>query len=536
VDVGVPTGHEQDAHRPRAAELDGLAREAYLRLDFDAAITHWERAYAAYRAAGEDPAAVRAARNVAYLHGSVRGDWAVAGGWLARARRLADDAAPAERGWVCLTTGMFEADRARKEESYREAMTVAEAVGDATLMLLAMSYYGASLVHGDRTEEGMVLLDEALAAATAGELSDPVAIEEIFCQLFSACEVAHDVDRADQWIRVGTSVAEREHLPSVAAYCHTHYGGVMTAAGRYPEAEASLIEGIRLWTLGWRTLRAGAVARLADLRVRQGRLDEAEALLADLAEDAESARPRAALCQARGDLERAGEVLERALAQAGPGLTRVPLLAQLVEVQLAAEDVEEAASTLAELLTFDDPRRGPYVGAVLALARGRLALASGSGDAVAGFRDAIDLFGQARLPLEAARARLELASACAVTRPEVALAEARAALDSFERLRAARHVDAAAALLRSLGIRVGPRRGDAGPLTARETEVLELLGRGLSNRQVAERLVLSPKTVEHHVSSILAKLGLRNRSEAAAYAVRHGGAPPSAGSGNGGGR
>ena len=56
--------------------------------------------------------------------------------------------------------------------------------------------------------------------------------------------------------------------------------------------------------------------------------------------------------------------------------------------------------------------------------------------------------------------------------------------------------------------------------------MLELLSLGLSNRQVADRLVLSPKTVEHHVSRLLAKLGLRNRSEAAAYAVRQSGAAP----------
>jgi DNA-binding NarL/FixJ family response regulator len=124
------------------------------------------------------------------------------------------------------------------------------------------------------------------------------------------------------------------------------------------------------------------------------------------------------------------------------------------------------------------------------------------------------------MPVELARARLELARAAAADQPEVALAEAKAALDAFERRAAARDADAAASLLRSLGApgRTGPRTR-AG-LTRREEEVLELLGHGLSNPEIADRLVISVKTAEHHVSRILAKIGLRNRAEAAAYAMR----------------
>jgi DNA-binding NarL/FixJ family response regulator len=130
-------------------------------------------------------------------------------------------------------------------------------------------------------------------------------------------------------------------------------------------------------------------------------------------------------------------------------------------------------------------------------------------------------FARAQLPMELARTRLEIARLLAGASPQAAVSEARAALAVFENLEATRHADAAASLLRELGAppaRTGPRSQDS--LTRREREVLGLLGAGLSNPEIGDRLFITRKTVEHHVGSLLAKLGLRNRAEAAAYAVR----------------
>ena len=90
---------------------------------------------------------------------------------------------------------------------------------------------------------------------------------------------------------------------------------------------------------------------------------------------------------------------------------------------------------------------------------------------------------------------------------------------AFERLGAARDADRVAAFLRVLGVaaRTGPK--GVGALTAREQEVLRLLGLGLSNPEIAARLHVSRKTASHHVSRILTKLNLRNRAEAAAFAA-----------------
>jgi DNA-binding NarL/FixJ family response regulator len=508
---------------PTAYVVEGLARASYLELDFPAAIEGWEQAYAAHRDADDAVGAVRVARTLSCMHLVIAGDRAVAAGWLARAQTLlagVDDSS--ERGGVALNIGMFEGDRARKEEHFRAALAVARRFHDTDLEFVTLAYLGASLVHADRTEEGMVLLDEALAAVAGSEVDDFFVLEEIFCQLFAACEHAHDVTRADQWIRIGESIAERRRLPAVSAFCRTHYGGVLTDAGRWPEADATLTEAIRLWGLGRRSLlRSGALVRLADLRVLQGRFEEAEQLLEGLDDDAEVAHPRAAIHLARGDTTLALDVLERALDQVEPHSSEAaPLLALLVDVHLAANELGAAEEAVAQLALCATPRSNDYVTAAAALAQGRVCLASGTGDPQACLREALARFASAQMPMEVARSRLELANALVTDRPEVALAEARAALDAFERLQAARHVDAAAAVLRSLGVRATPTKRGGGVLTRREAEVLDLLGHGLSNPEIAERLYISRKTVEHHVGNILAKLGLRSRAEAAAYAAR----------------
>jgi DNA-binding CsgD family transcriptional regulator len=156
-----------------------------------------------------------------------------------------------------------------------------------------------------------------------------------------------------------------------------------------------------------------------------------------------------------------------------------------------------------------------------ALARGRVATAEGGREAAQRcFEEALALFAQLEMPLEVARARLELARTLELEQPDLAIAEARAALSALDRLGASADADIAAAQLRSWGAtgRSVPRQD--GPLTRREQEILVLLARGLSNQEIAEQLYISRKTVAHHVSSLLAKLGVRNRAEAAGFATR----------------
>ena len=507
---------------PNGAVVEGLARASYLNHDYLPAIELWVTSYGAYRSGGDGVSAIRVARTLAYMYLSIVGDPAVMRGWFARAVSLLADEGPcAESGWVSLNQGMFEPDPKLKELRYREALALAREFDDSSLEFATLAYLGASLVHDDRTDEGMLLLDEALAAVAGRDVDDFAIVEEIFCQLFAACEHAHDVDRADQWIRVGEDIATRRNLPAVSAFCRTHYGGLLTEAGRWGEADLALTDAVRIWGLGHSSLRPGALVRLAELRVRQGRLEEAEQLLLGLDDGAEAARPRAAAHLMRGDAELAVDVVERALGDLDPtSVDAAPLWAVLVEAHLAGGRVEDAAVAADNLSTCARLHPSSYLQATAALARGRLCLAEATGDPCACLREALSGFAQARTPMELAQARFELAMALAIDQPKLAIAEARAALEGFEQLPAARQADAVAALLRSLGSRERATQRETGVLTKREAEVLDLLGHGLTNPEIADRLYISRKTVEHHVSRLLAKLGLRSRAEAAVYATK----------------
>jgi DNA-binding CsgD family transcriptional regulator len=224
---------------------------------------------------------------------------------------------------------------------------------------------------------------------------------------------------------------------------------------------------------------------------------------------------------ARGDLALAwdlGRLCLESTPPSDPECTSV--LALLVEVQLARGDVVAAEETLDQLAVLAVDRKDDRTRAVAKLVRGTVRAARGDQDARADFQAALELFSRLGLALEAAQARVALARALALHAPAAAVEEARLALKTFERLGANRDADAAAAVLRELGAPARSFPKGYGSLTQRETEVLSLLAEGCSNAEIARRFYISRRTAEHHVAHILAKLGLRNRAEAAAYALR----------------
>jgi DNA-binding CsgD family transcriptional regulator len=509
--------------RESAASWEGLGRVRYLALDYAGAIAAHERAFVAWKREGDRLGVARVARTVAWLHLNVSGDWAVAHGWLARARSVLLEAPDntSERGWAELFGAMYSSDHRTRERGFRAAIEIGRRAGEVSLEVDALAWLGVELVSTDRIDQGMALLDEALTAICSGEIDDIYVNEGAFCGMLFACERTHDVTRAEQWVRAGDEFARRRHLAAIGAYCRSYLGGILTMAGRWAEAEAALLESNRFFEHGYADRRAHGLIRLGDLRVRQGRLEEATQLLAGLDHHADAVRPLASLLLAMGETARARDLLEQTAGQVDlEAAVGVPVLALLVDVLLAEGSVSEAAIQADRLKALADEQSQGALRATASLAQARVMLVTGTGDARGLLLEARAGFARAQMPFEEARARMELARAVMTKLPDAALAEAEAALEAFERLEATQHADAAAALVRALGgrARTGPKR--RAPLTRRESEVLTLLGHGLSNPEIAERLFITRKTAEHHVGQVLGKLSLRNRAEAAAYAAR----------------
>jgi DNA-binding NarL/FixJ family response regulator len=529
------------AERESGELFEGVARALHLAGDYRGSVDAHERAFAAFKREDDYLGAARAARLLSWLHLNLHGDWAVSGGWLARAERLLEsaDEGGVERGWVELMRATREPYGESRQRGLQAALELGRRFGDANLEFAALALFGEALVMVGRVEEGMLSFDESLAAVCVGDVKDLYVVESVFCGMFLTCERVHDVVRAEQWLRAADELIRRRALVAVGPLCRAHYGGILMAAGRWDEAETAFDEAVRIFAGGYGAARAIVLVRLADLRVRQGRLEEAAVLLEGLDQVPDAARPLAALYLARGETALAREMLERRLGASplpapwpiattspAPPPVAGPLLTLLVDVCLVGDDVDGAAEAAERLAELAAHQPSDYLRACAALAKGRVCLASGAGDAKACLREALAAFSLSQMPVELARARLELAKAVAEEQPEVAVAEAKAALEAFDLRQAARDADEAAALLRSLGARGRSGAKRRAPLTRRESEVLELLGQGLSNPEIAERLFISRKTAEHHVRHILSKLGLRNRAEAAAYASRMAGEKP----------
>ena len=522
------------AERETPEALDGMGVALWWLGETRASIAHTERAYAGFRRASDAVAAAVAAMSLCLTWISNFDNHAAAGGWLARAERVLGDLDPNPlQGWLWLLRGYLEPDTGQARELQQRVLELARATGDPDLELCAIGDLGLTLVTQGRAAEGLALIDEAMAGTLGGEHRRLLTVVVASCDMLIACDLAGDLRRAAQWCQVADQFIDRYGCPFLYARCRTLYGGVLMAKGRWEEAEAELQAAIRMAEGPGPASHAEALARLADLRLRQGRLEEAEALLPERGGGRAAARTAARLRLARGEPSVAAGLLERSLGDDGqPGihgerhLRAAAALETLVAAQLALGDpgaATAAAARLAELAEAEvDSQGSGQVAALAAQAGARVAAAAGRpGEARRLLERAMGLFADDDLPYETALARVELARALAGANPELAVAEARTALGAFEQLGAKGEADAADALLRSLGApgRTGPKR--VGVLTRREQEVLRLVSLGLSNPEIAQRLFISRKTAAHHVSSVLAKLGVRNRAGAIAYATRH---------------
>ncbi len=543
------TGGEPVASEDAAVALEGLGWAGWWLADERLTMESRERAYRAFRAAGDDGAAARVAAWLAADYREFRGEGSSVGrGWLARAHSAIDGLPESpDHGWVALIDGDFalnlDADVVRAERLSLEAAELGRRVGVPDLEAVGLAQAGIATVLQGRVEQGMRLLDEASVIAASEELQLPVSASWALCCLISACDGVGDFARAGQWCTTMRELAERWGGRQLLGVCRSAYGRVLAAGGDWPAAEAELAGAIE--DLSARPgIAAGGLVRLAEHRARQGRTDEARELF-------EQAGPAGfvglgQLALDSGDARAAADIAERVL-RALPEevlLERLPALELLARARAALTTVttastadvtssfEQADAAAAELEQIAERLDTPYLRARARLVAGELAAARGDSEAARqACEDAIDCFTVGSAPYEAAVARLELAGALeALGEAERAEAEARAARETFAALGAARDLARVEAFLtdsakgkdRSSAARGSEGHDSGGDLSPRELEVLALVAQGLSDAEIAERLVVSPHTVHRHVANIRAKLRLPSRSAAVAYAAREG--------------
>lgn len=520
--------------------LEGLAVAAWWQNDAAAAFPARERAYRLYQARGDRHGAARVAAFHAVDYCSLRNEPAIANGWIRRARRLMEGLAPspehamiaAWEGHIALTVRN---DTARVRALSVEAADAARSVGAVDWEMLALALEGLVLVIEGEVPAGMSRLDEAATAAVAGEMRDLDAIGTVCCYLINACERVRDYDRATQWCTVVNEVSARWSDRLTFALCRAHYAGVLIWQGAWPEAEAELAAATTELTAIYPAMAAEGIARLAELRRLQGRLDEAVALFRQ-AENRPLRRPartcvqlgRAALALDQGAPATAVGVTERFLrgAEIEDQNERAAGLELLVRAHVARGHHERATEPLRALQSLANAVATLPLRASAAFSEGLVAIAKGDPEAAQRcFEDAVDLYERSGAPYQTSLARLELARAhLLMGQADTGADEARVALDCLRRLGADRGVERAQSLLRQLGTSGRSRADQSGAitgLTPRQLETLDLVARGLTNKEIAARLRLSEHTVHRHLANVLTKLDLPSRAAAAAYAARH---------------
>jgi DNA-binding NarL/FixJ family response regulator len=473
-----------------------------------------ERAYQARIRAGELPRAALCAfwigMRLFFMEEAGR-----AGGWLARAQHALDQDGGdcVERGYL-MVPDMYRAERSGDRETAvaiaARVADVGQRFGDHDLFALATHARGLFLIDSGRVDDGLACLDEAMVAVMSGDVS-PMPTGIVYCGAIIGCSRAFDPRRAKEWTDGLHAWCEMQ--PDMLAFtgdCHLHRAELMQLHGEWAEALAELGRSAeRAQRARNARVAAHAAYHRGEIQRLRGDFAAAEASYRDAANGGYEPQPGLALLRsAQGDSAAAIAAARRLLDETTEPAARARLLPACVEVFLAAGAVDDADDVCTDLEALASDRPSDLLVAVAAHARGAVTLArTGARDALPHLRRALAGYQDVGAPYESARVRLLVADACCAMGDEDSAAIER---------------DAARATFATLGVASGPAdERDMHGLTAREVEVLRLVAAGHTNKAIADRLVLSERTVDRHVSNIFAKLRVSSRAAATAYAYEH---------------
>lgn len=456
-----------------------------------------------------------------------RGDHAPARGWFARAERTLDQGGSecdecVERGYLLLPEALGQVvggDEAAARETFRRATEIGERFDEPDLATYGRHGQGRALIRMGEIEAGVALLDEAMVAVTAGEIS-PLVAGDVYCSVIEACHETFDLRRAHEWTAALTRWCEEQ--PDLTAYrgqCLTRRSEILQLHGEWHDAlDEARRAGEQLSRPPGRAAAGAAFYQQAEIHRLRGRFGEAEEAYREASEWGRNPHPGLALLRlAQGEAEVAAAAMRRVVDEARSRRRRSRVLGAHVEVMVAVDDLEAAREAADELAELADALDVPLLRASAAAARGTVLLEEGEPkEALRELRKAWETWQDLDVPHEAARVQVLAARACrALGDADTASLELAAARRTFERLGAEPALHEVDALI--------SRPADAGTanLTSRELEVLRQVATGRTNRAIGQELFISEKTVARHVSNIFRKLGVSSRTAATAYAYEH---------------
>ena len=504
-------------------DLERLAVAAFLVGRDEESVDVWARAHHLCIRLGDAARAARCAFWSAFVLLN-KGQLARGGGWIHRAQRLLDENGRdcVEQGYLRYVAALrlaFEGDPAGARVGFAEAAGVGDRFHDPELGALARVGQGRCLIYLGEIAEGMALLDDAMVAVTAREIS-PTAVGDLYCTVIEGCQEVFDVRRAQEWTAALSRWCEAQ--PELVLYrgqCLVHRAELMLLRGAWSDARIEVQRACdRLARPTGQPVLGAAHYVRAELHRLRGEFAEAEKAYRQAHRWGRQPEPGLAQLRiAQGRVDEAVIAMRRVLDEAEDLVTRSRLLTPYVEIVLASGDVVAARAAVDELSTLASAWNTPLLRALSLRATGAVLLAEGDTRAsLTALRRAVAEWCELEAPYEAARARVLIGLACRSSGDQSsAQMELDVARSVFRDLDAGPDL----ALVEALSPQAAHRA--AGGLTAREVEVLTLLATGRTNRAIATELSISEKTVAAHVSNIFTKLGLSSRSAATAYAYTH---------------
>ena len=480
------------------------------------------RTHQSFLNAGETLSAARSAFWLGFIAMNV-GEMAQASGWLARAGRLLDgQPACVEQGYVLLPVGIRavrEGNVAEGTKAFLEAAAIGNRFGDKDLVTMALNGQGRALIRGGEISRGVTLLDEAMVAVMAGEVS-PIIAGAVYCSVLDSCHETFDFRRAREWTAALNQwcVSQPELVP-YRGHCLLQRAELLQLRGAWREALEEAEQAREKLSIPTPKPAVGAASyRMAELHRLQGKFAEAEEFYRLASQQGYAFQPGAALLRlAQGHHDAANTAIRRLMNEVKETSSRPEILEACVEIALTAKDLRAARAAAEELLETADRHGALILHAVSTRASGAVLLAEGDPRAAfATLRQSWNIWCELEAPYEAARARVLIALACKDQGDnDAAELELTAAREVFQHLGAAPDLARLEALSHKKAVK------PASPLTARELQVLKLVASGVTNRHIANKLYISEKTVARHLSNIFNKLDLSSRAAATAYAYQH---------------